>query len=56
MELAAAVRETASFPLQLDNPLDKGVEITRAMFTIGDELVDIAPESLVIPPKSESTF
>lgn len=25
VELAAAVRETASFPLQLDNPLEKGV-------------------------------
>ncbi len=56
IELAAAVRESVAFPIQLDNPLEKGVEITRAMFTIGDELVDIAPETLVIPGKSESTF
>ena len=36
--------------------MEKGVEITKAMFNISDELVDILPEQFTIPPKSESSF
>jgi hydrocephalus-inducing protein len=56
IELASAIRESISKIVTIENPTDQEVTIARNQFVFTNEYIDITPDSLKIPPKSERGF
>ena len=56
IELVSPIRDSVSKAITIENPTDSEVVIQRNMFTINNEYIEIMPETLKIPPKSERAF
>ena len=56
IELVSPVRESISKMITIDNPTDNEVVIARSQFLINNEYIDIQPDNLKIPGKSERGF
>jgi hydrocephalus-inducing protein len=56
LELASPVRESVSRIIAIENPTDQEVEIPKNQWVMANEYLDIQPEVLRIPPKSERGF
>ena len=56
IELSSALRETSSKVVTIENPTDNEVTIQRSQFVFANEYVEITPEILKIPGKSEGGF
>lgn len=56
LELAAPVRESVMRVISIENPTEQEVEIPKAQWVMANEYLDIQPELLKIPPKSERGF
>ncbi len=56
IELASPIRESISRMVTVENPTDNEVAIAKNQFTCNSEYIEIGPETLKIPPKSERGF
>jgi len=56
IELASPIRESVSRIVTIENPTDQEVVIQKSMFTCASEYIELGPETLKIPPKSERGF
>jgi len=56
IELASPIRESISRIVTIENPTDTEVIISKSQFTCTSEYIDLGPEQLKIPPKSERGF
>ena len=56
IELQSPIRESISRIVTIENPTDTEVVILKTHFTYVSEYIDIGPDSLKIPPKSERGF
>jgi hypothetical protein len=56
IELASPIRESVSRVVTIENPTDAEVVINRSQFTCANEYIEIGPETLKIPGKSERGF
>ena len=56
IELSGPIRETASKIITIENPTDNEVTILRNQFLFTNEFIDVTPDTLKIPPKSEGGF
>jgi len=56
IELSSAIRETVSKVVTIENPTDNEVTILRSQFVYVNEYVEVTPDTLKIPPKSEGGF
>jgi hypothetical protein len=56
IDLSSPVRESVSQIVQIDNPTDVEVTILATNFKNDNEFVELTPEKLVIPPRSERPF
>jgi hypothetical protein len=56
IELASPIRESVSRIVTIENPTDTEVVIARNQFTCASEYVEVGPETLKIPAKSERGF
>ena len=56
IELVSPIRESVSRIVTIENPTDLEVVIAKNMFTCANEYIELGPETLKIPPKSERGF
>jgi hydrocephalus-inducing protein len=56
IELASPIRESVSRIVTIENPTDTEVVIARNQFTCASEYIEVGPETLKIPAKSERGF
>lgn len=56
IELQSAIRESVSKVITIENPTDMEVTIAKNQYVFTNEYIDVAPEILKIPPKSERGF
>jgi len=56
IELVSPIRESVSRIVTIENPTDAEVVIAKSQFTCTSEYVEIGPEQLKIPAKSERGF
>lgn len=56
IELVSPIRESISKTITIDNPTETEITIIRSQFTIANEYIEIQPDTLKIPPKSERGF
>ena len=56
IELASPIRESISRIVTIENPTDQEVIIAKAQFTCTSEYIEVGPEQLKIPAKSERGF
>lgn len=56
IELASPIRESIGRIVTIENPTDTEIIIAKSQFTCTSEYIEIGPESLKIPPKSERGF
>ena len=56
IELVSAIRESVSRMVTVENPTESEVVINRSQFVGANEQIEINPETLKIPPKSERPF
>lgn len=56
IELSSPIRESISRIVTIENPTDSEVVIAKSQFTCASEYIDIGPDQLKIPPKSERGF
>lgn len=56
IELASPIRESIGRIVTIENPTDTEIIIAKSQFTCTNEYIEIGPESLKIPPKSERGF
>lgn len=50
------IRESISKVITLENPTDNEVVIAKNQFVCNNEYIDITPDQLKIPPRSERGF
>jgi hypothetical protein len=56
IELVSPIRESISRIVTIENPTEQEVVIARSMFTCTSEYIEIGPEQLKIPGRSERGF
>lgn len=56
LELVAPVRESVMRVISIDNPTQNEVEVLKTQWVMANEYLDIQPDVLKIPPKSERGF
>lgn len=56
IELSSAIRESISKIVTIENPTDSEVTIAKNQFLYSNEYIDVTPDILKIPPKSERGF
>jgi hypothetical protein len=56
IELISPIRESISKVITIENPTDSEVVVAKNQFVCNNEYVDITPETLKIPAKSERGF
>lgn len=56
IELISPIRESISRIVTIENPTDTEIIIGKSQFTCTSEYIDLGPEQLKIPPKSERGF
>lgn len=56
IELASPLREMISKIVTIENPTDMEVTIAKNQFIFSNEYIDVTPDVLKIPPKSERGF
>ena len=56
IELTSTVRESVSSIINIENPTDVDITIPSSEFVCENEYIEITPESLKIPSKSEKGF
>ena len=56
LELASPVRESVMRIISIENPTDQELEVPKTQWVMANEYLDIQPEVLKIPPKSERGF
>lgn len=56
IELVSPIRESISKVITIENPTDNEVTITRQQFAINNEYIEIVPDTLKIPAKTEKGF
>ena len=56
IELASPIRESISKVVTIENPTDIEVTIAKNQFVFLNEYIDVTPDILKIPPKSERGF
>ena len=56
IELVSPIRESITRIVTIENPTDSEVIIAKSQFTCTSEYIEISPDQLKIPPKSERGF
>jgi len=56
IELSGPIRETSSKVVTIENPTENEITILRNQFIFTNEFIDVTPDTLKIPPKSEGGF
>lgn len=56
IELISPIRESVSRTITIENPTDTEVTIARSQFVVNNEYIEITPDTLKVPPKSERGF
>ena len=56
IELSSPIRESISKVITIENPTDNEVVIAKNQFVCNNEYIDITPDQLKIPPRSERGF